>query len=177
MPSKKWGLCERCGREGRLKARNMHSHCYDLWRQEQEEAKKAPKAKGTGMAQPAEMNPVELAPLAAVCHGGTCAIDPCPAVTVPAEPVGTGGPVVVEQLPAFEPPPKSQQPRAKSPPARPAKPKRVTFDCRVTVDFGPAVYLLEEIKRQAESELRSVGCQVLWNLKQAMDAAIMKGAA
>lgn len=48
-------------------------------------------------------------------------------------------------------------------PSRPGK----TGDFTVTVDFGPAAHLLEEIRRRAEEQMRPLAMQVLWELKQA----------
>lgn len=39
----------------------------------------------------------------------------------------------------------------------------------VAVDFEPMAYLLEEIRKRAETELRDVGRQVLWELNRSLE--------
>lgn len=39
----------------------------------------------------------------------------------------------------------------------------------VPVDFEPMAYLLEEIRKRAEMELRDVGRQVLWELNRSLE--------
>jgi hypothetical protein len=139
MPSKKWGICERCGKEGRLKAKNMHGHCYDLWREER-------KTKPAPPVQPVDMPPVQ------------------PAALPPIEP-----PTVMVGTTTTWPP---AQPKPAKPAAAKPKPKarKAVGDCRVMVDFTPAPYLLEEMRRRGDSELRPLGSQVLWELKKAVEA-------
>lgn len=38
----------------------------------------------------------------------------------------------------------------------------------VAVDFAPMAFLLEELRKRAATELRDVGCQVLWELNKSL---------
>jgi hypothetical protein len=41
-------------------------------------------------------------------------------------------------------------------------------DFTVSVNFAPMAFLLEELKKKAGTELREVGCQILWELNKAL---------
>ncbi|MFZ2446341.1 MAG: hypothetical protein WAW37_08285 [Syntrophobacteraceae bacterium] len=43
---------------------------------------------------------------------------------------------------------------------------------RVSVDFSPMAFLLEELKKKAGAELRDVGPQILWELNKSMGAGV-----
>ena len=51
-------------------------------------------------------------------------------------------------------------------------PKAIAPECAggflVRVDFAPAAYLFEEIKKRADAEFRDLGGQILWELAGAM---------
>lgn len=44
-------------------------------------------------------------------------------------------------------------------------------DFTVTVNFAPMAFLLEELKKKAGTELREVGCQILWELNKTLGAS------
>ena len=44
----------------------------------------------------------------------------------------------------------------------------VKEDFTVSVDFAPMAFLLEELKKKAVTELREVGCQILWELNKTL---------
>ena len=41
-------------------------------------------------------------------------------------------------------------------------------DFTVSVNFAPMAFLLEELKKKAGTELREVGCQILWELNKTL---------
>ncbi len=54
-------------------------------------------------------------------------------------------------------------------PSRPSKSKPAQpSDFKVSVDFGPAAHILQEIRQRAESELRPLSMQILWELKRSV---------
>jgi hypothetical protein len=40
----------------------------------------------------------------------------------------------------------------------------------ISVDFAPMAFLLEKLKKKAGTELREVGCQILWELNKSLGA-------
>jgi hypothetical protein len=40
----------------------------------------------------------------------------------------------------------------------------------IPVDFAPMAFLLEKLKKKAGTELRDVGCQILWELNKTLGA-------
>ena len=43
-------------------------------------------------------------------------------------------------------------------------------DFTVSVNFAPMAFLLEKLKKKAGTELREVGCQILWELNKTLGA-------
>ena len=43
-------------------------------------------------------------------------------------------------------------------------------DFTVAVNFAPMAFLLEELKKKAGTELREIGCQILWELNKSLGA-------
>jgi hypothetical protein len=40
----------------------------------------------------------------------------------------------------------------------------------IPVDFAPMAFLLEKLKKKAGTELREIGCQILWELNKSLGA-------